>query len=123
MFPEPHFDSTINSIEDQKEQGVDSSRIYKIIYTMNLLPCFGKHFIFNDVEGKWELVKDDVPIVKIISESEEFNIFKSESMKNFIEYKWGAIGLTHHLYNVVNHVCFLIALGWYITKVYINGDF
>jgi hypothetical protein len=126
VFPEPRFDSKINSLEVDEEMTKsteDSSKVYKIIYTMNLLPCFGKHFVFDDIQRKWVLVKDDVPIVQIISESEEFNIFKTESLKNFIEYKWGQIGRNHHLYGVVNHCFYLLALGWYTNKCYIEVDF
>ena len=90
---------------------------------MNLLPCFGKHFVFDGISQTWKLVNDDVPMVKIISESEEFNIFKAESMKNFIEYKWREIGRGHHLYGVVNHVLYIVALTWYTNNVYIQAGF
>jgi len=86
---------------------------------MNLLPTFGKHFLFDDVSNRWKLTNDDVPIIKIISESEEFNIFKADSMKNFIEYKWNAIGRNHHLYGVANHILHIVSLAWYTNNVYI----
>ena len=67
MFPEPRFESKINSLDEEAFQegkkAEDSSKVYKIVYTMNLLPAFGKHFEFDDVNGVWKLHKDDVPIV------------------------------------------------------------
>lgn len=90
---------------------------------MNLLPSFGKHFIFDDEKNKWVLLNDDIPSVKIISESDEFNIFKTESMKNFIEYKWREIGFGHHLWGAIIHVIFLVFIAVYTNTVYINADF
>ena len=43
VFPEPDFEEATNEDGSMKDPSIDSSKIYKIKYCINLLPQIGAH--------------------------------------------------------------------------------
>jgi hypothetical protein len=42
-------------------------------------------------------------------------------IRDYIEFKWYAIGLKHHTYGFTTHVIFIIFLIWYTNYIYIEA--
>lgn len=56
---------------------IDSSKVYKITYSINILPQIGE-FIRKDLDsGQVEFVNSDCNLMGLINETEELEIFES----------------------------------------------
>ena len=90
-FPEDKFEDKLGKIDEHTN--IDSSKIYKLSYKLVLIPCFGQHFKEDIDSKKFVHVRADIPLMAILSESEELSIFKTEIIKDYIEFKWKKIGI------------------------------
>ena len=63
-----------------------------------------------------------MPLVQLISESDEFPIFNNENIDNFIEYKWASFGKRWHQTSTGVHALFILYLIWYTNYVYIEAS-
>ena len=80
VFHEPEF----KSIDEQPQKSVDSSKVYKIKYSINILPSIGK-YIRNDPEtGAKEVVNPDLNFMSLCTKSSELDIFESTSLSELI---------------------------------------
>lgn len=61
---------------------IDTSKVYKIRYSINILTSVGSYI--KDVNGKKEYINDDVNLMGLCAESEELEIFDSESIMQMI---------------------------------------
>ena len=58
----------------------------------------------------------------ILSDSEELSIFKTDIVKDYIEFKWHKIGITHHTRGFLTHFAFVIFLIYYTNYIYIEAS-
>lgn len=59
--------------------------------------------------------------MKIISLSEELEIFNTESLSDLIDFKWNQFGMRHHLVGCLMHMCQICILIFYVDFIYINN--
>ena len=90
VFPEEDFDEVdMDSPEGAK---LDTSKVYKIKYAINLLPILGYYMRKNECmysgAQKIEKVNTDVNILSLCSESDEIEMFEAESIQDLIAFKW-----------------------------------
>ena len=80
VFPEEEF-APLNTVE-QESSSVDLSKIYKIRYSVNLLPIVGQHIIDRDFYTGKKLEKkqinDEINLMGFFEESEELEIYNTE---------------------------------------------
>ena len=57
--------------------------------------------------------------MEILSNSEEYDIFNTDALKNYIEFKWNRVGRNHHAFGAVVHLVYLIYLAYYVNEIYI----
>jgi hypothetical protein len=118
-FPEEKFKDTMSNLDENAK--IDSSKVYKLSYKLNFMPCFGQHFKENIITKKFEHVREDIPLMAILSDSEELSIFRTDIIKDYIEFKWHKIGISHHTRGFLTHFAFLIFLIWYTNYIYIDA--
>jgi hypothetical protein len=89
-----------------------------------LIPSFGRHVQVTMKNGKehQNLVKD-VPLMEILADTEEFDIFNTDAMQNYIEFKWNRVGKNHHAFGALLHLGYLIYLCIYVNKIYIDASY
>ena len=83
IFHEEKFKDVIGDIDDLNAgKSIDLSKIYKIKYVLSLIPSLGQHVDYRDVDGKQELFinKSDIPLMRIFSESDEFDIYNTVAL-------------------------------------------
>jgi hypothetical protein len=86
-YPESTFDRLPDQDEMSKTgEQLDSSRILKIDYSVNLLPSICR-FIDGD-----KMHNPEVDIMSILKSSPEIEIFNTEPWIQFIRFKWNTIG-------------------------------
>ena len=98
---------------------MDSSKIYKIKYTINLLPNIGLHIVTGQ-DGKKEIVKGS-PLLKSVANSEELDIFNTKLIKDYIKFKWEGQGMRHHLVGTIFHFIQIVILIIYVYNVYLEN--
>ena len=129
IFHEEGFKDVIGNIDDLNSKsgggGIDSSRIYKIKYVLNLIPSFGQHMVTEDKDDHQidYLNRGDIPLMYLLSTSEEFDIWNTNAMQNYIEFKWNKVGRNHHAFAAILHLCYLIYMCYYVNDVYINASY
>lgn len=113
-------------IEDQAndDDKIDSSKVYKIRYSCNLLPQVGFHIRKNPISGEHEYVNTDVPFMQLLNESEELEIFGTDTITELLHFKWQEYGLTFHKIGCLMQIFYVIMMFVYINSIYIHtqGD-
>ena len=91
----------------------EDDRIYKISYTLNLLPSIK--------------CCDDAPSLMAIcnemTEPEELDIFNSKTLLDFVDYKWNTYGYKIHYIGVAAHIFYLLTVTIYIYTTYLHGTY
>ena len=83
MFPEPEFDL----IEEQEDSKSETSKVFKIKYSLNLLPAIG-YYIKNDPKNGKIVCNEDVNLMSLTIDSDELDIFETDIVLQLIEFKW-----------------------------------
>jgi len=81
VFPEPQFEARGEADED----AIDSSKVYKVSYKINMLPMLGE-YVSNDENGNSILENEGESLMEICTDAEDkykelIDIFETE---NFI---------------------------------------
>jgi len=95
------FEDSFKEVEAFKcnhDGKIDSRKIYKIKYSVNLLPQIGQ--CMNE---KGEFINEDIPLMELCSNAEELEVFESEALMQLIHYKWNKFGKNHHLIGCIMH--------------------
>ena len=128
VFPESEFASLDDQELELKDKNIDSSKIYKIKYTLNMLPFVGVYMnkIYDIRKGPdhpptLELANEDVNILAICAESDEIEMFETESLQDLIEFKWNAFARNWHMFGFTIHFVYIFFLFSYTNIVYIQG--
>ena len=97
--------------------------MYKIQYSLSILPSFGEHKSREIQKGKvvMKWYNSGISLMSVFYYSKEVNIFGTRPVKDFIEVKWNNLGYKHHLFGSITHVIHIIYLCFYINSVYINA--
>ena len=62
--------------------------MYKVLYTINLLPCIGTYVSTDPATGKKSIVNDHIDFTNLIAELEEVEINRAEFIVELVKYKW-----------------------------------
>ena len=106
VFPEEHFDDS----QDAKGR----VRVYKIKYTMNLLPVIGMHIQNN------KFMNDHISIMDLVSNSDELDIFHTDALLQVIDFKWNLYGRKHHLLGCFTHFFYVFSIINYVNQAYMK---
>ena len=113
VFPEDEF----KPMETDK---IDSSKIFKIKYSINILPSFCSHIKCSGNLSKRKYVNSDVDFMFILGKSNELGIFKHESVITLNEFKWREQARKNFVFNSFIHFCYIGILIIYTEAIYIH---
>ena len=99
---------------------MDSRKVYKIKYSVNLLAQIGQHFEMEDDEIK--IANTHIRLMQLCSDNDELEKFQSESVRQLIEYKWETFGRAHHFIGCVMHLVNTLFIIIYIILSYLDED-
>ena len=68
----------------------DKQKVYKISYTVNLIPRVGMYIntIVENNKELYQIINNNSPLMDMFADASEINIFKSEGICELIEFKW-----------------------------------
>ena len=84
----------------EKENNQDQNRVYKIKYTLNLLPSI-------DLQ--------DASLMEALSETEELEIFNCKVVKELIDFKWTTYAGKYHFIGASIHLGFVLCFNYYVS--------
>ena len=70
-----------NDEENVDPSQIDSSKVYKITYSINILPQIGEYIRKDQDNGQIEFVNSDCNLMGLINETEELEIFESVTIQ------------------------------------------
>lgn len=103
---------------------VDSSKIFKIKYSINLLPSLEMYVNKNTdpkVKGK-EYTNKDTHMMRILSEQSQLDLFDTHPVLELIEFKWNKFARKHHSVGWYMHLLYIFTIILYINLVYIQNN-
>jgi len=122
VFPEDEFEP----MSEDSGKKMDTSKVYKIKYSLNMLPSLGSymHRETDTYTGETtiEFKNDGVNILQLCAESDEIKIFETESLQDLVTFKWDNIGWGFHLFGCMVHITYIVILILYTNLVYIEGE-
>lgn len=98
---------------------VDKSKIFKIKYDLNLIPQIGSYIRVRG--GVNEYINENTSIMKLCTESNEFEIFNSPTINDYIQFKWQTFGKRFHSVGSAAHLMYVVVLIMYNSSVYIQN--
>ena len=104
--------------EDDK---IDSSKIYKVSYSLNMLPWVEKYCV-RGPKDELEYVNEDISLMNACYNSDELNIFDSQNFKDLIQFKWDTFARKLHMRGCIAHFFYLAVMTLYVEQVYIQHD-
>ena len=117
VFPE--FETIDANLEDDMS-AIDSSKIYKIQYSVNLLPQIGLYVVKDPATKELIFINEDVNFMGLLNEAEELEIFKTKTIQQLIEYKFETYARWHHTFGFFMHSIYITVLFFYINIIYNN---
>lgn len=118
MFVEPEFEPI-----DGKEIG--NAPVYKIKYSINLLPIIGEHCeIIEDSDGNLstKIVHEGVSLTSLFQETEEVEIFDASCIQETIQYKWDTYGMRFHIFGFLMHCLYVIVVNVFVAVSYLEEN-
>lgn len=103
--------------EGKEHTHEDNRKISKIKYSINLLAQVSMYI--QDHDGTNEFINDDVSIMGMCGDTEELEIFETESLQQVIGFKWEKYGRKHHLLGCMMHLFYTVILIVYVKNSYI----
>lgn len=79
-YSEIFFEEHFKAKDDAEEDAIDSSKLYKVSYTVNMLPTLGE-YIVEDENGERQLINEGIDLINQCIESDELEIFRSENFQ------------------------------------------
>lgn len=61
----------------------------------------------------------DINIASLCADSDEIQMFRAESLKNLIEFKWNTFGFRFHLVGTIVHIIYMAYLFNYCQQSYV----
>jgi hypothetical protein len=128
VFHEEEFrsidDMSKNGEEEVKIGSIDTSKVYKIKYSVNLLPIIGEHIIDKDEKngGEKTYLNSDVNFMGLLNETEELVIYETQTIQELIQFKWDKYARRHHIFGCMMHLFYIFTLVLYINIVYIHNS-
>lgn len=116
VFHEEQFEIT------EESDFIESSKLYKISYVMNMLPVLEVHAEVDPKTQAVELVNEEISLMNLCFDSDEISVFETESIQALIEYKWIKFSQVIHLRGFLAHVFYVSILILYVYEVYIKND-
>jgi hypothetical protein len=80
----------------------------------------GQHVKF--VKGQKTIVNKEISFLDMCTETEELNMFQSQSLKDIVEFKWGSYGFNFHLLGSIIHLVQICILIFYVNFIYIQAS-
>jgi len=113
VFPEPEF----NAIDENEGSNdcIDSSKIFKIKYSVNLIPSVG--FYIGDNR---EYMHTECQLFDKLSSSEELEMFATEPIMHYAKFKWDNVSGRHHSALAIYHFFYIFIMAFYTNFVYNN---
>lgn len=102
---------------------IEASKIFKITYSINILPGIGECVIDSDPktgEPK-QILNEEVNMMGLLKDSDELEMFDSKSIIELIEFKWTAYCFEHHAIGCILHMFYLAILIIYVNIIYIKN--
>ena len=104
---------------DESSNQVSSDKIYKIKYTIILLPLIGQHV--ENENGEKTIKNEDVSFLGKCTDSDELSMFECNSLNEMIEFKWERFGFQHHLVGFLVHAFQMILVIIYVQWIYLDN--
>lgn len=92
-------------INDDKASTRDNERIYKIKYCLNILPSMNE--------------KSEHDLMEALCNTEELDIFATDSIRTMINYKWATYGFNSHCLGCIVHICYIVVVVLFISDTYL----
>lgn len=118
----PDIPSIFNE-DDGEDVDIDQNKVYKITYSINILPQIGEYIkegTDDDGNAHKEFINSENNLMGLINETEELEIFGAKTIQQLIQFKWDEYARKHHVFGCMMHMFYIVMMIIYIHIVYIN---
>jgi hypothetical protein len=63
--------------------------------------------------------EDNGVLMHAIANSDELSIFKTELVKDVLDYKWNTFAGRTHIIGLMFHITYVVSLLWYINEIFL----
>lgn len=116
VFSEARF-----HVDPDLEDGLDSSKFYKVSYTLNMLPQIGE-FVVRQPDGFKIFTNKGMSLLEMANDADELEIFEARNFQDVIQFKWDSFAYMIHLRGCLLHLYYVFILILYVNKIYIQNQ-
>ena len=93
---------------------VSSRKVYRIKYTLNLLPGVVSRGTMKDL--------GEISLMELLSDTEDLDLFDTKVVKDLIQFYWINYASHIHLFGFCIHLLYVITFFIYVSLVYQDRD-
>jgi hypothetical protein len=105
------FGNLLDEIEQQKEVNPDEARMFKLKYTLNLLPGVTYEPGSDESTTMSDLLEE-------LCNSDELDIFRTDVVIDLFQFSWDKYAKHLHYYGISVHFLYVIFFTIYIDQVF-----
>lgn len=110
------YDKVFGKMLDEDQGNLKEKKMYKIKYTLNLLPKVTYKPGSDESTGMNELME-------LLGNTSELEIFRSKVIEDFFNFQWDNYAKHLHYYGASVHLVYVIMFSTYVNIVYNNRNF
>jgi hypothetical protein len=114
VFQEKEFDVAVQ----EEHRGMDTSKVYKIKYNLNLLPSLSEYVALDEQQRK-TIKNEGVSMMSLVQKTGELAVFDTEALAQLIEFKWVVYAKGPHLMTFAMVTLYSLVLMLYVNFVYL----
>lgn len=96
--------------------------MYKISYKLNILSYVNEYIEEDLLDGKNKFFFKSLSLLKKCTESDELDLFVTESLTDVLDFKWNQYAIKFHMIGCLMHFGYMFLLFVYIYEVYIMNS-
>lgn len=116
VFPEPGLQPL------ESTQTKDSSKLFKIKYSVNILPSFCSYITVNKKGEAKKHVNSEIDFMYLLGQSTEVEIFDLDLIKTLNDFKWKEHARMNFVFGSFVHFVYIGILIVYTNIIYINDS-
>ena len=99
----------------------ETGKIFKINYTLNLLPRLGEHYYQDPKTDEYKMVTPECSLMELCGATEELDIFECPALTQVIDFKWDAYARNFMYMGCFFHFFYLFTIMVYVVEIYVRG--
>ena len=113
-------------VADEDNCNIDSSKIFKVQYSINMLSILGEYVEIKKGKSGFDqklLINEGISLMDLCTQNDQIDVFESGNFIKLLKFKWASFARSLHMVGFAAHIFYVAVLMMYIYQIYIENNF